>query len=64
MSLKDATKKMSKSEVSDYSRINLSDSPEVIFDKITKAKTDSIPKVIFFYYKKDFKLFFKLTNKF
>lgn len=45
MSLKDANKKMSKSDESDYSRINLTDGPELIHDKIMKAKTDSIPKV-------------------
>ena len=42
MNLKDATKKMSKSEFSDSSRINISDTPEIIYDKIIKAKTDSI----------------------
>lgn len=36
---------MSKSDASDNSRINLTDEPEVIFDKIKKAKTDSIIKV-------------------
>ena len=41
MSLRDGTKKMSKSEESDYSRINLSDSPDLISKKIKKAKTDS-----------------------
>ena len=41
MSLRDGTKKMSKSEESDYSRINLSDSPDLILKKIKKAKTDS-----------------------
>jgi tryptophanyl-tRNA synthetase len=46
MNLKDANRKMSKSELSDYSRINLTDDPELIFDKIKKAKTDSISKVI------------------
>jgi len=40
MSLTDGTKKMSKSEASDYSRINLLDSPELIRDKIKKCKTD------------------------
>ena len=43
MSLRDGKKKMSKSEDSDYSRINLSDSPEDIKKKIKKAKTDSSP---------------------
>jgi tryptophanyl-tRNA synthetase len=41
MSLRDGTKKMSKSEESDYSRINLKDSPDDIIKKIKKAKTDS-----------------------
>ena len=41
MSLRDATKKMSKSEESDYSRINLKDSADDIAKKIKKAKTDS-----------------------
>ena len=43
MSLRDGTKKMSKSEESDYSRINLKDSEEDIIKKIKKAKTDSVP---------------------
>ena len=41
MSLKDATKKMSKSDVSDLSRINLKDDKDLIDQKIKKAKTDS-----------------------
>ncbi len=41
-SLRDATKKMSKSDPSDQSRINLSDSAEIIRDKIKRAKTDSL----------------------
>ncbi len=41
MSLRDGTKKMSKSEESDYSRINLKDSAEEIEKKIKKAKSDS-----------------------
>jgi tryptophanyl-tRNA synthetase len=41
MSLQDGTKKMSKSDESDLSRINLSDSKEEIIKKIKKAKTDS-----------------------
>jgi tryptophanyl-tRNA synthetase len=41
MSLRDGTKKMSKSEVSDYSRINLKDSADEINKKIKKAKSDS-----------------------
>ena len=40
MSLRDGTKKMSKSDPSDYSRINLSDSADDISQKIKKAKTD------------------------
>ena len=41
MSLRDGTKKMSKSEESDYSRINLQDSADEIMKKIKKAKSDS-----------------------
>ena len=41
MSLRDGTKKMSKSEDSDYSRINLKDSADEIIKKIKKAKSDS-----------------------
>tara|TARA_B100000029_G_scaffold150851_1_gene146051 strand:- start:5658 stop:6659 length:1002 start_codon:yes stop_codon:yes gene_type:complete len=40
MSLKDGTKKMSKSDPSDLSRINLNDSKDDIINKIKKAKTD------------------------
>ena len=43
MSLKDASKKMSKSELSDLSRINLTDSKDQIINKIKKAKTDPMP---------------------
>ena len=43
MSLRDGTKKMSKSEVSDLSRINLSDNKDAIISKIKKAKTDPMP---------------------
>ena len=43
MSLKDGTKKMSKSEISDLSRINLTDDKDLIINKIKKAKTDSLP---------------------
>tara|TARA_B100000575_G_C23126414_1_gene652666 strand:- start:73 stop:1074 length:1002 start_codon:yes stop_codon:yes gene_type:complete len=43
MSLRDGTKKMSKSEDSDYSRINLKDSADEIVKKIKKAKTDTNP---------------------
>ena len=40
MSLRDGSKKMSKSEPSDYSRINLTDDADTIAQKIRKAKTD------------------------
>ena len=43
MSLKDGTKKMSKSDPSDLSRINLTDTKEEISNKIKKAKTDTMP---------------------
>ena len=43
MSLRDGTKKMSKSEDSDFSRINLKDNADDILKKIKKAKTDSSP---------------------
>ncbi|MDC3116941.1 tryptophan--tRNA ligase [Candidatus Pelagibacter sp.] len=43
MSLKDGLKKMSKSEVSDLSRINLTDNKDQIINKIKKAKTDTQP---------------------
>ena len=46
MSLKDGLKKMSKSEPSDLSRINLSDTQDQIINKIKKAKTDSLPMPI------------------
>ena len=42
MSLKDGLKKMSKSEVSDLSRINLTDDKDQIINKIKKAKTDTL----------------------
>jgi tryptophanyl-tRNA synthetase len=42
MSLKDGTKKMSKSDPSDLSRINLTDEKDEIYNKIKKAKTDPI----------------------
>jgi tryptophanyl-tRNA synthetase len=45
MSLRDGTKKMSKSDESDYSRINLTDSSEIIELKIKKAKSDSIREI-------------------
>ena len=43
MSLKDGVKKMSKSELSDLSRINLTDDKDQIVSKIKKAKTDTMP---------------------
>jgi tryptophanyl-tRNA synthetase len=43
MSLKDGSKKMSKSELSDFSRINLTDDKDSIVNKIKKAKTDPLP---------------------
>ena len=43
MSLRDGTKKMSKSDPSDQSRINLNDDPETIALKIRRAKTDPEP---------------------
>ena len=43
MSLKDGSKKMSKSELSDLSRINLTDNKDQIINKIKKAKTDPFP---------------------
>jgi len=42
MSLKDGTKKMSKSDPSDLSRINLTDDKDKIINKIKKAKTDTM----------------------
>jgi len=43
MSLRDGTKKMSKSDESDYSRINLTDDADTIAQKIRKARTDPAP---------------------
>jgi tryptophanyl-tRNA synthetase len=43
MSLRDGTKKMSKSDASDMSRINLTDDADTIANKIRKAKTDPEP---------------------
>ncbi len=43
MSLRDGTKKMSKSDPSDYSRINLTDDADAIAQKVRKAKTDPEP---------------------
>ena len=41
MSLRDGTKKMSKSDISDFSRVNLKDNADEIVKKIKKAKSDS-----------------------
>ena len=46
MSLKDGSKKMSKSDLSDLSRINLTDEKDQIINKIKKAKTDTLPMPI------------------
>jgi tryptophanyl-tRNA synthetase len=46
MSLKDGMKKMSKSDPSSLSRINLTDEKDEIFNKIKKAKTDPMPMPI------------------
>ena len=43
MSLRDGTKKMSKSDASDMTRINLTDDADTIAKKIRKAKTDPEP---------------------
>ena len=43
MSLRDGTKKMSKSDASDLSRINMTDDADTIAKKIQKAKTDPLP---------------------
>ncbi|HKO10058.1 MAG TPA: tryptophan--tRNA ligase [Alphaproteobacteria bacterium] len=43
MSLRDGTKKMSKSDPSDYSRINMTDAADAIAQKIRKARTDPDP---------------------
>src|SRR5215471_15801330 len=43
MSLRDGTKKMSKSDTSDYSRINMTDDADTIALKIRRAKTDPHP---------------------
>lgn len=47
MSLRDGTKKMSKSDVSDLSRINLVDDADAIRKKINKATTDAIEGITF-----------------
>src|SRR4249920_1492640 len=43
MSLRDGTKKMSKSDASDYSRINMTDDADTVALKIRRAKTDPAP---------------------
>jgi tryptophanyl-tRNA synthetase len=43
MSLRDGTKKMSKSDASDYSRLNMTDDADALAQKIRKAKTDPAP---------------------
>jgi tryptophanyl-tRNA synthetase len=43
MSLRDGTKKMSKSDTSDYSRLNMTDDSDAIALKIRRAKTDPEP---------------------
>lgn len=50
MSLRDGTKKMSKSDESDYSRVSLIDDADTILRKFKKAKSDSIKEV---YYDKE-----------
>jgi tryptophanyl-tRNA synthetase len=47
MSLRDGTKKMSKSDESDASRINMTDSPDLIIKKLKKSKTDSIAEITY-----------------
>lgn len=47
MSLRDGTSKMSKSDASDASRINLTDSADLIISKIKKAKTDSSTEITY-----------------
>jgi len=43
MSLRDGSAKMSKSDPSDMSRINLADNPDLVMQKVRKAKTDPEP---------------------
>lgn len=47
MSLRDGTQKMSKSDPSDFSRINLTDDSDTIVQKIKKAKSDMLPGVTY-----------------
>ena len=43
MSLRDGSKKMSKSDPSDYSRLNMTDTADEIAQKVRKARTDPAP---------------------
>jgi tryptophanyl-tRNA synthetase len=61
MSLQDGTKKMSKSDESDLSRINLVDEKDLIIKKIKKAKADSIIGIT---YQKDRPEIYNLLNIF
>ena len=45
MSLQDGSKKMSKSDLNDASRINVLDSPDTIRLKVKKCKTDALPGI-------------------
>ena len=47
MSLRDGRKKMSKSDVSDYARINLTDDADTIAQKIKKCKSDALPGITY-----------------
>jgi tryptophanyl-tRNA synthetase len=47
MSLRDGLKKMSKSDPSDFSRINLTDDADLIMQKIKKAKSDSNAEIFY-----------------
>jgi tryptophanyl-tRNA synthetase len=47
MSLRDGKKKMSKSDPSDFSRINMNDTADLIVQKIKKATTDAISGIYF-----------------
>lgn len=49
MSLRDGTKKMSKSDPSDFARINMTDDADLIMQKIKKATTDSIEGIYYDY---------------
>lgn len=47
MSLRDGTKKMSKSDPSSVSRIHINDNPDEIMQKLKKSKTDGIPEITY-----------------